>query len=360
LAAILGKMLAKEPGERFQTPGEVVQTLAGDVFVAAGERLPTALPVPITSKAPSSTSISGTQLWGASQVTPAERVTDTQGLAAVTGERSPATAAKKRWLRSVAAGGALLLAGLGLLLLLLLSGLRGPESHRAKTGNISKAKKPEILFEDDFQSGNLKRWRQPAKNSPYKLIARPNGKGIMLVGGDLPTAPVWEKLNPYRYNMALQCGDSRDSQWTDYAIEASVQFQSDHAAPGTHNGFLLMARMQPPDNFYWLEWWLNGNPGEGFDKPNLMIAKSIGGQQIPALRILYGTAPRPRLGEWHQVRFELQGRWLRAFIDGTKIAEAEDLSLKSGGAGLIQGVRSPGHEIFWGGVRVEELPSAEK
>jgi serine/threonine protein kinase len=309
LVVILSKMLAKEPGQRFQTPDELVGALSGD--------------------APVGTEGSNTQLLSA----PVPLL-----------NRSPKNRAMSRRKMLMAGVGGGLLLGLSSYLLLGLGATkRSAPSQRGMqtTRPVNPSKGRDLLFQDDFEDRKLSRWQVPADNH-WRISRLPEGKSVL--GEGMLSRPT-ENNSVVRHRVALQCGEL---SWRDYRFEVSVKF-------GAEDGFksaILEARKQDEKNLYCLEYLLGPN-----NKSQIWLSCWVNGAYQDLSGNNADSVPPLKSGPWYRLRFEVQGNRLRGFVDGKPLVEAVDDKLESGRAGLCRGSIQPnGPTILWTDVRIEALP----
>jgi serine/threonine-protein kinase len=308
LVALLGKMLAKEPDQRFQTPGEVAQALSGGPVASAA-----AVGPPYHS-------------------------------AAENRPFSKAAPNRRRWI--VAGIGGALLLGLG-------SMLFGPRDAMPTAGsqrpspNAGPGKQGPLLFEENFAGGRLRPNWGCSTPDLWRVLARPDGPGFVLDGGALPAPPA---VLFNRYQTALTCGVER---WSDYAVEVSVRFGKPPGRRSDHFGVLLFARLKDAENNAWLEYVFP----QGDGPPILELNQVVGGTFLKAEAKT--QIPLFLTEEWYTLRLEAQGPWLRAYIGGRKYLQAET-RLKAGAAGLARADANDSQgRILWSNVRVERLPTTE-
>jgi serine/threonine-protein kinase len=306
LAAVVGKMLAKESGERFRTPAEVVQALRGESPVSS-----------TTARCAGLSSSRTLPLGMALRKAPPHR---------------------RRWL--LGAVGGIVALGVGSIAYL---GQRAPETTR----QLHSVKQGPLLFQDNFADRNLKSdWRCSRPNL-WRVVPSPDGPGFVLDGGTLVVPASIPALD--RYHSALTCGKEN---WSDYAIEASIRFEKPPVRLTDHYGVLLLARMKDPENNSWLEYVFTQGNGQAVLELNQVIAGKFSSQKAE------GPIPHFQPNTWHRLRLEAQGSWLRAIIDGSKYLEAPT-SLKAGKAGLSRpDANNSQGRILWRNVRVTPLPTS--
>jgi len=204
---------------------------------------------------------------------------------------------------------------------------------------------PVAVFTEDFEKSLLTGWQLPVSHpNLWGIVPDPAGKGRVLGGG---TAPVF-RSNVDRYAVSLRCG--QDS-WTDYAVEASVRFES--PPPDKLRGVMLLARVRDPQNLYWMEYH-NIGPSQA-----LMIFKYSAGKSVNLTST--SNVPMPEPGRWYRLRFELQGPRLTGYLDGKLTVEVEDRDFASGRAGLARAdADNVDSVIHWDDVRVERLAPPRK
>jgi hypothetical protein len=309
LAAVVGKMLAKESGERFGTPAEVVQALSGESSVSS-----------TTARCTGLSSSRTLPLGMALRKAPPHR----------------------RRLLLGAVGGIVAL-GVGSIAYL------GQSSPRT-TKQLHSVKEGPLLFQDNFANGNLKSdWRCSRPNL-WRVVRSPDGLGFVLDGGTLAVPASIPSARLDRYQSALTCGEEN---WSDYAVEVSVRFEKPPVRPTDHYGVLLLARMKDLDNNCWLEYVFT----QGNGQPSLELNQVAGSDWMHKT----ATDPIPHFQPdmWYRLRLEVQGSWLRAFINDIKYLEAPT-SLKAGKAGLSRpDANNSQGTILWRNVRVTPLPASK-
>jgi serine/threonine-protein kinase len=330
LMAILSKMVAKEPGQRFQTATELLQVLCGEISVTAlgagSEPLPIAIPVALTST---------------SQTATRGMPTATQVLDSTPGEHTAHIARKRARRTILAIGGAFLLGGLTVLVL---SGRRSSEGTAKITQPATIAKKEPPLFEDKFAGRELSPQWKLSDYSPWKVVPAPppDVKGYVLEGTRL------DGRDNGRVSRALRCGEW---DWSDYAVEVSVRWRFALAPPQTPEEAILLARL--------------GNSGECYQMEYRVVP--------PSVRILTEKTdaapldetkdvPTPESGKWYRLRFEAEGPKLRAFINGIKVAEVPKAPRLHGRAGITRGMYGGETDapLMWKDFRVEKLPASSR
>lgn len=211
---------------------------------------------------------------------------------------------------------------------------------------VDLAARPLLLLADGFESGTLtSQWRVAAE---YKDVWRPakdpDGRGWVLKGG------TWDSQEfPDRYRGALMCGQR---SWADYAIEASVRFETVPTDKSSVCGVLLLGRMQDFDTFYRMEYSYTGSDPATNASPTAGVWVGV---NIKGVRkgIWGSPVPLPQPGRWYTLRFEITGPRLRGYLDGELKITAEDTELKSGPAGLIRAdCHGMDRVILWDNVRV--------
>jgi serine/threonine-protein kinase len=306
LAAIVRKMLAKESGERFGTPAEVVQALSGESPVFSATARCTAL-----------SSSRTLPLGMALRKAPPHR---------------------RRWL--LGAVGAIVALGVGSIAYL---GQPSPQTTR----QLHSVKEGPLLFQDNFADGNLKSDWRCSRPDLWRVVPAPDGPGFVLDGGTL-AAPAIPSATLDRYQSALTCGEQN---WSDYAVEVSVRFGKPPELRTDHYGILLLARMRDPKNNCWLEYVF----AQGKGQPILELNQVVGGEYTK--KTAEGPIPHFQPDKWYRLRLEVQGSLLRGFIDDAKLVERAT-SLKAGKAGLSRpDANNSQGRILWRNVRVTPLPS---
>jgi hypothetical protein len=160
IAALVRKMMAKKPEDRYQTPAEVAAALSLVLDMDYGIAVPEGEPGIEGGVVRESRTDSGgdtlTSTWA--DLTQASALTETSPLSL----RRPAV--NRRWLQIGVAGGSLAVLGIGVLLAVLLQepdSQQQPGAKKSKGTGMSKqvgAKTPPEVFQD-FESGSYGDWK---------------------------------------------------------------------------------------------------------------------------------------------------------------------------------------------------------
>jgi serine/threonine-protein kinase len=341
LVAILNKMLAKEPAQRFQSPAELLQALRGEISVTSLSALSDALPIaiPVALMPSSQTAIHGMP-------------TATQVLTGAAGEQTTHIGRRKSRRTLLAIGGACLL--VGAISVLVLSGRQSPEGTAKITKPVGVTQKEPPLFEDKFTGGKLNpRWKLPA-HFPWKVVLSPDGDGWLEAAAPQRPGP------DSSFHRALWCGEL---DWRSYAVEASLGWAADDPdSPTFVSGSLLARANESEHSFYFMSY---GGPWDenGEKSPQAVsIGRVLKGRDEKLTKTF--AVPRPEPGKWYRLRFEVANSpseprvsRLRAFLNGKTVAEVADDSLGSGRAGISRGsVSTSDRRVMWKDIRVEKLP----
>jgi serine/threonine protein kinase len=329
LAAVVRKMMAKDPAKRYQTPSEVAQALAPFVKQGATPKVTPELsvgmsgakpaikkaarvdppPVPIIEAAKQQSE--PVDAWeslmeGSTSSIPARRAVKPTHRAASVMERI----AQKKWLIGSGVGMCMvLLAFLGMWV-----------------GGVFKAKTPAIAPE-------------PEKAKATKLPAYEHGDGKWSIEGD-------ELVQDSTAGgpIMLLFGDA---SWTDY--EATVQAKRKE---GRELCFLVFRFENMLNSYYFGPW---------AECRELHFHTLIDGTNKPVI----ADIPRTVNDDWHTLRVRVRGSDIQCFLDGELICQCTDELHRTGYVGLTTGntathfrnlkVTSADGRVLVGGVRDLEL-----
>jgi serine/threonine-protein kinase len=333
---ILRRMLAKAPEQRFQTPADVVAAFVSRESPSSAPAAPAQLPI--------------------AEAIPASLLGDTSTTQIVAGSAPR----RRRHLRIGLALGAAVLLFVSVIGALALASRPSATERKTAQANSKKApapttpaREPGLLFADHFTNGKLGPWRLPTVNR-WKVVPDRAGTGYVLTGGTF--AQPGTDQTDRRGFIALQCGDD---SWKDYAIEASVRFDAETAPDSRFYGVLLMGRVQPNLDCYWLEYGVHGR-STGADGAGSMILIRCANAGSEILQETRGI-PKVQRGAWVRLKLELQGDSLRCKIDDVTYIEKQDARFQHGGAAItLSNVSRAAGPIDWKHVRVTELPRQTK
>jgi serine/threonine-protein kinase len=349
LEEIVRRMLAKQPGQRFQAPGEVVAALAGaplaqnaasvsaesDPAMLIERGVATTLPVAqaITTAAPDSEPTAASSTMHLPSARPA-RVSNRKPL--------------------LLAATLVIAIGLPLVLVaLMLAPSRSPTSSkpavqhspRKSVAPTGPPADPNLLFFDDFSSAKLERWRLPALN-PWRVTLDRDSKHHVLTGGTI--APPGTDQTDRRTVIALHCGEPG---WRDYAIDALVRFGDDRSPDKRYYGVILLGRVQPNLDCYQLEYGVHAeNPRTDL----ILFGPKLEAHAKPEM------LPPVQKGRWTRLTLEMKGSAIRGKVDGVTLIDVTDSALASGSVALtLSNMSRAAPPIDWKEIQVRALTGRE-
>lgn len=177
----------------------------------------------------------------------------------------------------------------------------------ADGGSAGAASDPNLLLEDDFETGSADQWLEVA-GSPWS------------VGAHAGQADHGYQLTPLFDDFYASV--AKDGPWTDQIIEADVQVL-EFGGTGTGDVVSLLGRFGNIDNYYAAVLRPDGRAA---------IRARVAG--TPPSSIKTSAALGIKAGTWYHLRFELVGSALRFSVDGQLVAEITDSSLTRGTVAL--------------------------
>lgn len=292
LSAIIARMLAKRPADRFQTPREVSQALA-----------PLAGPVSLPGKLPR-------KRKGDSTLDDIHEVTNREIVAP-----QPARGSSRKILVAVGVVAVLGIALASLLFLPSRSGKTGESSpasvavSKSQSGGTAKVAAtvatepagPRLLFSDDFEDGGGK-WK--VTSGKYQVVAMDGSQRYRLI---------------HKGNDKVPRSTAGESSWTDYTIQAKLRV-GDLEDGGSAS---LLARYQ--DTYRWY--------GLGYTKQHgawrIFIRRDNGEGQLGM-----GPAFRFDPNRYYALKVELKGPVLKLYVDDVLQVTATDSTYPRGKIGF--------------------------
>lgn len=177
----------------------------------------------------------------------------------------------------------------------------------ADGGSAGAATDPNLLLEDDFETGSAEQWLEVA-GSPWAVAP-----GVGQAGHGYQLTPLFDDF---------YASVAKDGPWTDQIIEADVQVL-EFGGTGTGDVVSLLGRFANIDNYYAA---VLRPDGRAAIRARVAGASPSSIKTSPALGITTGT--------WYHLRFELVGSALRFAVDGQLVAEIADSSLTKGTVAL--------------------------
>jgi len=177
----------------------------------------------------------------------------------------------------------------------------------ADGGGAGAPSDPNLLLEDDFETGSAAQWLEVA-GSPWSVApdAGQAGYGYQLT-------PLFDDF---------YASVAKDGSWTDQIIDADVQVL-EFGGTGTGDVVSLLGRFANIDNYYAA---VLRPDGRAAIRARVAGSAPSSIKTSPALGITTGT--------WYHLRFELVGSALRLLVDGQLVAEIADGSLTKGTVAL--------------------------
>ncbi len=174
-------------------------------------------------------------------------------------------------------------------------------------GSAGAAADPNLLLEDDFETGSADQWLEVA-GSPWSVTvdAGQAGHGYQLT-------PLFDDF---------YASVAKEGPWTDQIIEADVRVL-EFGGTGTGDVVSLLGRFGNIDNYYAAVLRPDGRAA---------IRARVAG--TPPSSIKTSAALGIKVGTWYHLRFELVGSALRFLVDGQLVAEIADSSLTRGTVAL--------------------------
>jgi len=174
-------------------------------------------------------------------------------------------------------------------------------------GDSGEGPASRVVFFDDFESGNDDRWS--------------TGEGAWSVVTD--GSEVYEQGltdNSPQFSLAS------DTCFGDQIVEARVKIL-DFPGSSTSYHVALFARALGPTTHYFVALDSTGK---------ISLRKRVNGTGNSSERLGSDKALDPRVddGEWHDIRLEVVGTTLTAFVDGNQELSATDASIASGGVAV--------------------------
>lgn len=163
----------------------------------------------------------------------------------------------------------------------------GTWATQAEYQDIKVTQSGKTLFADSFRRDDTNKWA--------------------FSGGD------WERAEGRLKQSAAQTdvrATAGDPSWSDYTLTLKAR------KTGGAEGMLIMFGSKDHDDFYW---WNLG----GWGNTRSAIEKSVGGSR----GVIGASVPlQIETGRWYDIKIELQGTTIRAYLDGKLIHEINDVS----------------------------------
>ena len=174
-------------------------------------------------------------------------------------------------------------------------------------GGAGASGDPNLLLEDDFETGNADQWLEVA-GSPWLLAL------------DAERASQGYELTPVFGDFYASV--AKVGTWTDQIIEADVKVLA-FGGTGTSDVVSLLGRFANIDNYY-----------AAVLRPDGRVAIRARVAGAPPSSIKTSAALGIAAGTWYRLRFEIVGNALSLFVDDQLVAAVEDSNLTRGTVAL--------------------------
>jgi hypothetical protein len=174
-------------------------------------------------------------------------------------------------------------------------------------GGAGASGDPNLLLEDDFETGNADQWLEVA-GSPWSLAL------------DAERASQGYELTPVFGDFYASV--AKVGPWTDQIIEADVKVLA-FGGTGTSDVVSLLGRFANIDNYY-----------AAVLRPDARVAIRARVAGAPPSSIKTSAALGIAAGTWYRLRFEIVGNALSLFVDDQLVAAVEDSNLTRGTVAL--------------------------
>ena len=166
-------------------------------------------------------------------------------------------------------------------------------------------------FSDDFEDGNFDDWTIVDEGNNYAPSNWKVSNGVLVQDSNIfgGSSNGTEPYEPGTYAL------NGEVNWTDYTVNLKLRSRDD-------DGIGIMFRYQDPDNYYLFSM--------GKQRNYRTITKKVDG----VVTELAGDTVPYSMNQWYEVRIEVQGNTIKAYLDDTLLFDVQDDSLVSGKIGL--------------------------